>query len=960
MKIISWNLNGLKSSLDDGLASFIDESDADIYAFQETKVGKEISIKTNKEYHMYWSFNKENGGKYGTLCMCKKPPMYIKYDMGNGDDFDSEGRVITLEYEEFFLVNFYFPNSQGVIKRKEYRYKWDMIVLDYLAKLQEEKDVIVCGDFNVSCINKDMHNESRFLNKEDQKFETIERENFKKIIKLGFVDTFRMKYPKERFKYTWWSNKNSKRKGNIGYRLDYFLVSEKLKNKVIESNMLSNVFGSDHCPIILKIDINDVENKKKPSPYLYKDILKLEKAGLDLDEFKNYDLTNVWKSIDIKEAKDTLKMKQKELALLATKKDLVNMKRVQDEIISSLNSKVLAVYFTINTAHKPGVDNETWDTFDKKMNAALSLSPIKYDSSPNILYILNCKNNKQRHIQIPTYHDRAMQCLYAFALDPIAEAWGEKKSFSYRKNRSSNDLDAYIKKGLSGDDAPTWLFKGDVTKCYEKIKHEWIYDNIPLNKNMLHEFLEAGFIFNGELFPSLDKGIGIGCTISPIIANMTLDGMSRYVYGKLYKKGQKIDWHNADMIRYADDILFMTKSKETALKIRTLVEEFLHERGLELSEEKSKIIDVNEGFEFAGREYYKDGCNLFSRPSKDRVDRFKAEITDLIRHYKGSQQTLIAMINRKIDGFASYHKVDEAMKTFVELDNYIRALLMDLCKEKYKTLTKNSLIKKFWILDGKNRYCYALPNNKEIRVKCLADTMLITHTPILLNKNPYIDFEYFEKRTDEREINNVVGDYRKIWNRQEGKCYYCGKPILRDEERTIVEYNPNGKSKVSKNAYIHKRCLENTIEFIDVDVEPSSIEDLNEIVDRVNSTKTKLDEKYLKLYDFFKKHEAKSFCLTFHQIEEYLGYELDERYKELNAWHKKNIGSMNHCWLDNDFEVKTVNFTTKRVSFVPIEDCKNMVYVNCDRYKNKRMPIEAAYEYNHFVEYLDDKYGLKK
>lgn len=961
MKIISWNLNGLKSAIDSGLVSFIDESEADIYVFQETKVGIKLNIETKEKYLSYWYSDKENTGYSGTLCLTRFPPNRVFYGIEGIDNLNFEGRIITLEFDTFYVVNCYFPNSQSSNQRKDYRYKWDKIIFDYLMNLKKKKQVIVCGDFNVSYLYEDTFEGSRYLNKDDKDFETIERENFKKLLKAGFIDAFREKHEDAKNKYTWWSNKDNKRKENKGYRLDYFLVNEKLKDKIIESNILSEVFGSDHCPIVLEIDI-DSGAKKKLCPCSYEDIKELDKAGVSLEELKEYDLSEVWGSIDLDKAGETLEEDQKKLTIYAAKRDYINMRKMQDKIVSSMDAKMLAVEHVANNIKTPGCDGVLWDTDDKKMQAVLSLTPILYNAKPNILFSLNCRNGKTRHIQIPTCHDRAMQCLYAYALDPISEAWGEKKSFSYRKGKSSYDLDAYIKKALSGKDAPNFLFIGDISKCYEHFDHEFILDNIPLDKEVLTQFIKSGYIFEGELFSDKIEGIGIGCTISPIIANMCLDGLSKYIYEKLYKnKNLKIDYEGADMIRYADDILFTARSRESAKEIETHVIQFLKKRGLNLSAHKTKIININEeNFIFAGREYYKENGRVFSKIPKERIERFKNSIKDLVSNHKGSQQSLIEEINKKIDGFASYHKVSEATKVFIELDDYIRALLFEMCYTRYKTYSKKTILKKYWFHDGKGRDCYSLLNKKEVRVKCLEDTILITHKPVLLNKNPYIDLEYFESKNHDREIFNVVGKYRKIWNRQGGKCHYCGRPILINEEKTLVEYNPNGKSEVLRNAYVHKRCLGSTIEYIDVDEEPSSINDLNEIFERFNESKKSGGSKYQKLFDYFKKHDPVPFNLSFKKIEEIIERKLDEDSKEEKYWFNKSKGSIAHCWLDNGFEINYVSFSKNpKISFKVSNDSKHMVHVNVPKkILNAKLTVEASYELKNFLEYFADKYGL--
>ena len=962
MKIISWNLNGLTSALNNGLSSFIDEYDADIYAFQETKVGEEKIIKTKNEYFKFWAFNKENGGKFGTLCLSKKKPLNIKYDIDNASDFDVEGRVITLEFDNFFFVNCYFPNTKFSHNRIDYRVEWDNIFLKYINNLKKQKPTILCGDFNVAIQDKELSFE-----KSDKEFESIEEEDIKNLLNLGFMDSYKLMHPNERNKFSWWSTRHNSRKINKGLRLDYFFITYNLAREVEESTMLNNVYGSDHCPILLNIDIKEKDKlikNKYVSDCSYNDILFFEKMGYNLNELKSADLTKAWNSINWSRAEENLSLMQKAIAIAARDNNIKEIEEAQKILVSSIDAKVLAVREVAIESNKGGVDGIVWSTSNEKMQGALSLDKKNYKAMPNRMINLECKNGKVRHIEKGTIYDTSMQCLYAYALDPVNEAWGEKKSFAYRKWRSSSDLDFYIKKILTGEDAPTWILKADVKKCYERINHEWIEKNIPLDKDVLHQFLNAGFIFGRELFDK-EEGVGIGCPISPIVANMTLNGLSKYVFSKINKENKEIDYKNVDMVRYADDILFMSKTRILAEEIKKYVEEFLKERNLGLSLEKTKIINVSEGFEFVGRSYYKSGDQLFSKPSKDSILRIKSEMKDLIENFSGSQKTLIDRINKKIDGYASFHKYDEAKEIFFDIDTYINFLLFEMSKRNNPKLDDKKVFNKYWILDGKKRYRYTLKDRKDIKVKFLSDTILVDQFhPIPLSKNPYIDEGYDRKKKENNEISNVVGKYRPIWERQNGKCYYCGANILKDQERAVVEFNPEGTSFATKHAYVHKKCLDKHVDFVKVDVLPSSIEDLNLILESIDGNKRKIKEQYRTLYNFFKTCETKgNVTLSFKKIEEMIGKSLGKPALRDDFWFKTTSDSINHCWLDNGFYIKSLSFKGyPRVIFVALSSKNNNsnIYIPDWLIKN-RFSEKAVYEFSMYLKYFKNKYApIKK
>ncbi len=964
MKIVSWNVNGIRAAWGHGLSAFLDDSDADIYAFQETKTDEPIPMIEIEGYHAYWSFCGKKKGYSGTLCLTKKEPLNVRYDMGNAN-FDTEGRIITLEFEDFFFVNCYVPNSQHSESRRDYRSTWDLMLIQYLTNLRFQKPTILCGDFNVPISDDDIYEESKWVEINAEGFQSTEREALLAIVENGFTDTYRYIHPDERGKYTWWSNRRFKRKENRGWRLDYFFVSNRIKEKIKESTMLSDVFGSDHCPIMLDIEIEKMglsaqeSQAKSRFSYTYSDLLRLEERGIPLSHIKRTDMTNLWGSVNWEKAEKHLETMQMALAKSAYTRDPDLIEKWQRKIVSSIDAKLLAVRHVCSNSGGMGVDCIKWSSAHEKMSAALSLDSRGYHAMPARLLLVKSKNGKERRIHIETYYDRAMQCLYAFALDPIAESWGDRKSFSYRKGRSFFDLNEYIKKGLSGDDAPTWVFMGDVRKCYENISHGWIVRNIPMASRILWQFLEAGYVFGGELFPT-DVGVGIGCSISPIVANMTLDGMQEYVYERLYPAG-KIDYADGNMVRYADDIIFMARTKETAEKIMDYAGDFLRERGLELSKEKCQIVNIKDGFDFMSRTYYKRGNQVFSRPSQASIERFMGTLKETIENYRGSQKSLIEKINHKIDGWISYHKVGEADEAFRKMDVYIGALLLELCETKHPKWSREKILERYWYVDFEGRHRYALPSKREIHVKCLADTLLTDYQPVKTNVNPYIDIDYIEARSKERAISNVVGVYRTIWNRQEGRCYYCGHRILRDEERTIVEACASRSRFASRMAYVHKRCIYCSFDYIDAGDVPASLTDVMKLLEKLDEGRRKpIGQRLMPLSEFFRTCDKNSVTLTFKQIEEIMGDSLGATAMRKEFWYRTGFGNISQCWLDNGYEIKTLHLEGRlRVVFNLTSRSKKTASIEIPEVlRYGRVPNDAKYELENYFQYIIKKYGL--
>lgn len=250
MKLISWNVNGLRACITKGFSDFFENINADVFCIQETKMQEEQAENINfKGYYKYMN-SAEKKGYSGTAIFTKEKPINIQYGIGI-EQYDKEGRVITLEYDNFFLVNSYTPNSKRELERLEYRMLWEDEILKYLKKLEKTKPVIYCGDFNVAHQEIDIKNPK--TNHFSAGFTDNEREKMTTLLNNGFVDTFRFLYKDKIDAYTWWSYMRNSREKNIGWRIDYFIISDVLKSNLKNAYIYSDVFGSDHCPIGIDI-----------------------------------------------------------------------------------------------------------------------------------------------------------------------------------------------------------------------------------------------------------------------------------------------------------------------------------------------------------------------------------------------------------------------------------------------------------------------------------------------------------------------------------------------------------------------------------------------------------------------------------------------------------------------------------------------------------------------------------
>lgn len=251
MKMVSWNVNGLRACVTKGFVDIFNKLDANIFCLQETKLQEGQIDLPLEGYYQYWNYA-EKKGYSGTAIFTKKEPLAVTNGIGI-DEHNTEGRVITLEFEDFFFVTCYTPNSQNELKRLDYRMKWEDDFREYLLRLNKKKPVILCGDLNVAHNEIDLKNPK--TNRKNAGFSDEEREKMTTLLNSGFTDSFRYLYPDKEGIYSWWSYRFNARKNNAGWRIDYFITSDSIKDKIIDSKIHTDIMGSDHCPVELDIDL---------------------------------------------------------------------------------------------------------------------------------------------------------------------------------------------------------------------------------------------------------------------------------------------------------------------------------------------------------------------------------------------------------------------------------------------------------------------------------------------------------------------------------------------------------------------------------------------------------------------------------------------------------------------------------------------------------------------------------
>jgi len=381
-----------------------------------------------------------------------------------------------------------------------------------------------------------------------------------------------------------------------------------------------------------------------------------------------------WNAIDWLKVERSVKSLQRRIAKAIREGKHGKAKSLQWILTHSFHAKLWAVKRVTENKGKrtSGVDKIRWKNPTQKLSAAKSLVRKGYKALPlRRLYILK-KNGKKRPLGIPTMKDRAFQALHLLALEPISETLADKGSYGFRLFRSCHDALERCFIHLSRTDSATWILEGDIKGCFDNISHQWLIENIPMDKKILQQWLKAGFVENKQLFPT-EQGTPQGGIISPTLANMTLDGLEKMLdnaFG-IYLRAdgcRKNNKHKIHLIRYADDFIVTADSKEILEnKVKPLIEDFLTKRGLQLSQEKTKITHIAEGFDFLGqniRMYAKN--KLLMRPSKDSIKSVRAKLKDIIVKHRGSKAAvLIRNLNWLITGWANYHKHACSKKNFL-------------------------------------------------------------------------------------------------------------------------------------------------------------------------------------------------------------------------------------------------------------------------------------------------------
>ena len=433
------------------------------------------------------------------------------------------------------------------------------------------------------------------------------------------------------------------------------------------------------------------------------------------------------------------------------------VKALQWVLTHSFAAKLLAVKRVTENKGKntAGVDRILWDTPTKKLNAVKSLKRTGYKASHlKRVYILK-KNGKKRPLGIPTMKDRAMQALYLMALDPVSEATADSCSYGFRPRRGCADAIARGFISLSRHNSATWILEGDIKGCFDHINHQWLLENIPVDKIMLKQWLKAGFIDNKRLFPT-EEGTPQGGIISPVLANMTLDGLQNAINKALNiktGKGNAQNKHKVHLVRYADDFIVTADQPEVLNDtVKPLIEKFLAERGLMLSQEKTHTTCIDKGFDFLGQNIRKYDGTLLIKPTKASLKSIAAKIKEVVKTNKATRTArLIAQLNPIIRGWCNYHKHVVSGSTFPKLDRYMWILLWNWALHRHPHKSHTWIRKNYFKTIGNDNwmFCGINEKGKQVSLYKASHTKISRHLLIKNDANPYDQDwqEYFKKRS---------------------------------------------------------------------------------------------------------------------------------------------------------------------------------------------------------------------
>jgi RNA-directed DNA polymerase len=480
------------------------------------------------------------------------------------------------------------------------------------------------------------------------------------------------------------------------------------------------------------------------------------------------------------------------------------VKALQRFLVNSFSAKALAVKRVTENDGKrtPGVDGEIWSTPEAKWRAIQRLDNRHLRPQPlRRVYIPKRGNStKMRPLGIPAMIIRAQQALYLQGLEPVAETLADPHSYGFRRCRGTQDAIQRVFTVLAQKDCAPWILEGDIKGCFDNFQHAWLERHIPMDKKVLSGWLKAGYVESGKLFPT-EAGTPQGGIASPTIANMALDGLETRLAERFGRTLTFTRRHRVRVVRFADDFIITGSSKELLEEqVKPCVEDFLAERGLQLSAEKTIITHISEGFDFLGQNIRKYHGKLLIRPAAKNVKAFLDGIRETIRvHPSAKPETLIRTLSLKIRGWANYHRHIVAKETFTTVDNHIWKATWRWARRRHPNKTGGWVRRKYfrpiefrhWVLNAETRG----RNGKPIRLalRLAAETRIVRHVGVKSDANPFDPRwdSYFALRKRSRMIERLQDRSfpKRLWQQQQGICPGCGQ-LISEEDRWVIHALP--------------------------------------------------------------------------------------------------------------------------------------------------------------------------
>ncbi|MGH9969595.1 MAG: group II intron reverse transcriptase/maturase [Pyrinomonadaceae bacterium] len=528
-----------------------------------------------------------------------------------------------------------------------------------------------------------------------------------------------------------------------------------------------------------------------------------------------------WNTINWHSAQRMVRRLQARIVKATQDRRWGKVKALQHLLTHSFSGKQVAVKQVTENSGKrtSGVDRILWNTPVKKEAAVHDLKQRGYQALPLRRLYIPKANGKMRPLGIPTMKDRAMQTLYLLALDPVAESTADPNSYGFRKDRSTADAIAQCFTALGKKHSPQWILEGDLKACFDEISHPWMLAHIPTDKTILRKWLKAGFIDQNTLHPT-EAGTPQGGVISPVAANLTLDGLEAFLRERYPQLGHGRS-ALVNMVRYADDFIITGRTKQLLeSEVKPLVTEFFKTRGLELSQEKTRITHIEEGFDFLGQNVRKYNGKLLIKPSRKNVRAFLNKVRRVIKANKQATTVgLIALLNPIIRGWAHYHRHVVSSATYCKVDSAIFNCLWRWALRRHRNKPSRWIYRKYFEhFDGMGSVLRERGRGKDGKptLACLfhtASLSIVRHVKIKGEANPYDpQWEtYFERRLDLTVESNPKRRQQllRLWFGQQGLCPVCGHKITRMtgwRSHKLIWRVYGGSDNMRNRALLHPQC----------------------------------------------------------------------------------------------------------------------------------------------------------